>query len=175
MISALGNDYNSLEVLRLLLGYLNPNSITEQAIIAALKHRRNGGDLVRLLHSRRSGLIFSKAALAVAVKEQAPNIVKFILEESKYVKISKEILTEAFRNPWQDNTPQIIKILLLHDPDIQVRESTVIHAIRSSFLGRPTKILEMFCKHNKSLFYTEDIIIAAISSRREPDVLEIIL
>lgn len=170
LISALGNEYNGLEVTRLLLGYLDPDSITEQAIIAALRHRTSGGDLVRLLHSRRSGLIFSKAALAVAVKEQSPNVVKFILEESECVKICEEILVEALRNRVWDN-PETLDILLLHDPDIRVRESTIIDAIHVS--GKP-EILEMFCKHNKSLFGTEDVIRAALTCSR-PEVLEIVL
>ena len=174
LISALGNRYHGLQVLRLLLGYLDPDSINEQAIIAALKNPINGGDLVRLLYSRRSGLIFSEAALAVAVRVQRSDVVRFILEKSEGIRISEEILTEATRKWSRDNdNVEVVDILLLHDPDIQVQESTVIKAIRSG--SKTTRILEKFRKHNKSLFCTEDVIIAAVSSCQEPKVLEIIL
>ena len=164
LISALGNTYNGLGVSRLLLGYLNPESITEQAFIAALENERDGGDLVRLLYSRRSALMLSEAALAVAVRVHHSDVIKFILENSERVKISEEILTGVIRRrylPDVDKT-KIVDILLLHDPDIQVRESTVIDAIRS--LSDPTRILETFRKHNKPLFCTEDVVIATFNS-----------
>ena len=173
LISALGNDNNGLEVSRLLLGYLNPDSITEQAIIAALENRK-GGHLVRMLYSRRSGLIFSEAALATAVREHDSDVVKFILENSECVRISEKILTGAIcKRPTGNDKVKIVDILLLHDPHIQVRESTVIDAIHSSGYESP-KILELFCKHDKSLFCTEDVIIAAVTSLK-PEILEFIL
>ena len=170
LISALRNYENGLEVSRLLLGHLNPDSITEQAIIAAMENRQYGDQLVRMLYGRRTGLMFSEAALAVAVRVQDSDVVKFILERSECVRIPPKILTEAIRNP--PRTEEIVDILLLHDPDVQVRESTVIDAIHSGYAT--LEILKLFCKHNKPLFYTENVIIAALSSP-EPKVLEIIL
>ena len=185
LISALGNIYHGLEVSRLLLGYLNPDSISEQAFIAALENplngvmpcaqngARNGADLVGLLYSRRNGLIFSEVALAVAVERKSPDVVSFVLEHSECVRISEEILTRTILNPWPDNAPEIVDVLLLHDPDIEVQESIVIEVIHNS--KSPGLVLTMFRKHNKSLFCTEDVIIAAVHSCSESNVLEIIL
>ena len=174
LISALGNYNNGLEVSRLLLGYLNPDSITEQTIIAALENERDGGHLVRMLYGRRSGVIFSETALATAVRVHHSDVVRFILEHSECVRISEEILTAAIckRLPGGDKT-NIVDITLFHDPDIQVRESTVIDTIHYSRYESP-KILELFCKHDKSLFCTEDVIMAAVTSLY-PENLEIIL
>ena len=174
LISALGNYDHGLEVSRLVLGNLDPDSISEQTIIAALENHKVGGDLVRLLHSRRSDLIFSEAVLTVAVKREfSPDVVEFILANYESITISEMVFTAAIctRNR-EDRSGTTIELLLLHDPDIEVRESTVIKAIRSDY--RPRSILTTFCKHNKSLFCTEDVITAAVTSSKH-ETLEIIL
>ena len=172
LIPALGNKNHCLQVSRLLLGYLNPDAITEQVIIAALKNLRDGGDLVRLLFSRRSGLIFSEAVLAIAIRLHEPDVVQYILENFECVNIPNQFLAGSFSDYPRDNAAAIIDILLRHDPDIQVRESTVIKVIRHSW--SPRSILTMFCKHNKSFFRTEGVIKAAVGAV-DSGILEIIL
>ena len=174
LISALGNRDHGLEVLPLLLGHLKPDSISEQAIIAAVENKRTGGVLIRLLYSLRSGLIFSEAALTAAVKKHSPDIVEFILANYECVRISETVFTAAICkfNP-RDSSERIVDLLLLYDPDIEVRESTVIKAIRGT--RGPLLILTTFCKHKKSLFCTEDVVIAAVSSFQKCEILELIL
>lgn len=174
LISALGNINYGLQVSRLVLGYLDPNFISEQTIIAVLGNYK-GGDLVRLLHSRRNSLIFSEAVFTVAVKERvSPDIVEFILANYECVTIFETVFTAVIctRNS-QDSSGRIIDLFLLHDPGIEVQESTVIQAIRYS--SNPSKILITFCKHKKSLFCTEDVVMEAVSSCHQSKVLEMIL
>ena len=173
LISVLGNYAYGLEVSRLVLGYLDPDSISEQTIIAALGNYKSGGDLVRLLHSRRSGLVFSEAVLTVAVERQTTDVVEFILANYECATISEIIFTSAFSKYSRDSGERKAELLLLHDPDIEVRESTVIKAIR--YCSSPRSTLTTLCKHKKSLFCTEDVVMEAVSSCHQPEVLEIIL
>ena len=172
LISALANCVYGLEVSRLVLGYLNPDSISEQIIIAALGNYNWGGDLVRLLHSRRSGLVFSEAVLLDAVKTQTSNVVELILANYEWATISETVFTAAISKYSRDSLGRNAELLLLHDPDMEVREPTVIKAIRDS--SSPCDILTTLCKHKKYLFCTEDVVMAAVTCH-QPQVLEIIL
>ena len=167
--SALDNGHHGEEVTRLLLGYLNPDHIIEQAIIAALRNDKCGGDLIRLLHSRWSSLTFSEAALATAVDCQQIDIIRFVLERCECVRVTEEILSVAGHR----SRAGVVDLLLLHDPCIRVQESTVIQ----TFCNRMevVEILAMFCRHGKHLWCTENVVAAAANSSRGAMGLEIIL
>lgn len=169
--SALSNDPNGEEVTRLLLGYLNPDQINEQAIIAAVSNEDLGGDLIRLLHSRWSSLTFSEAALTVAVRWLRSDDIEFILERCEVVRVTEEMLTGAARQA--AGAQDTINLLLLHDPDISVQGSTVIAAIEDPY--QAVEILEMFCRHRKSLPCTESIIAATVNCVEGPKALKIVL
>ena len=174
--SAMNNRSHAEQVTLLLLGYLNPDCINEQATITALKHQDHGGDLIRLLRSRRNSLPFSEAALEVAVSEQGPDVVQLVLEGLKGVRITKQILTAAAANSRpaafkvRDDT---FKLLLHHDPDTRIQESTVGAAIRNKHRG--LGILQELCKHEKLLLCTEFIVSCAATVVQGPDALDIIL
>lgn len=171
--AALSNPTNGKEVTRLLLGHLNPDHINEQAIIAALENWGCGYDLIILLHSRWSSLTFSEAALAVAVRFQPIETVKFVLERCEYARVTEKILTAAASAHPLARAPKIVDILLLHDPGIRVQESTVIAAIQKQRQG--LEVLDSFCRHGKFLLCTENIVAAAAESGIGPKALEIIL
>lgn len=169
--SALDNLEHGEEVTRLLLGHLNPDRISEQAIIAALGNDSCGGSLIRLLHNRWGSLPYCEAALAVAVRYQDLEIVKLILEGCKDVKVTEETLTAAIAN--LEMALPILELLLFHDPDVPIQESTVIRAIHNDLEG--PDILHAFCRHGKPLQCTELIVTVAAKAERGPDCLEIIL
>lgn len=171
--AALSNRFHGVEVTRLLLGHLNPDHINEEAIFAALGNFDCGCDLIILLHSRWSSLTFSEAALAVAVRCQPIETVKFVLERCECARVTEEILTAAASTYYIARAPKIIDLLLLHDPGIRVQEFTVIAAIQRPY--QVLKILDTFCRHGKSLFCTENIVAAAAMSDIGPKALEIIL
>ena len=177
--SALSNHYNGEEVTRLLLGYLNPDQIYEQAIIAAVSNDICGGDLIRLLHSRWSSLKFSEAALTIAVRLLCLEDIEFILERCEVVRVTEEILTGALsedaeeRDSEEERFADKFNLLLLHDPDIIVQVSTVIAALRN--LSRSVEILKVFCRHGKSLPCTESVVAAAIDCFDGPAALKIVL
>lgn len=173
--SALSNESNGEEVARLLLGYLNPDHIDEQAIIAALANSWCGDDLFKLLHSRWSSLTFSEAALASAVSTQDLDVIKTVLDNCECVRITERILTEATvrDRDFPNSAADVVELLLLRDPDVNVSESSVIGAIRNSI--QAFEILDVLRRHRKSLLCTEDIVAAAAESDRGPDALDIIL
>ena len=173
--AALGNSTYGKEVTRLLLGYLNPDHIKEQALIKASNNLSCGDDLIELLHSRWSSLTFSEAALKVAVRVQSPDVVKFVLKRCECPEITEEILLAAMLNIY---SLQVLDDLLNDHPDIRVQESMVIAAI-PEFMG--PSILDIFCRHDKPLFCTEDVVAAAAAAAERrlvdggPDSLRIIL
>lgn len=171
--SALSNWKNGEEVTRLLLGYLNPDHINEQAIITALENFHWGGQLVRLLYSRRSSLTFSGAALAVAVRLQRSNVVEFILERCECVRITEKLLIAATTNFLSNETPKTVNLLLSHDPDVCVQESTVIAAIQYGV--QVVEIMDVFCKHGKPLLCTQNVVAAAAKHEKGPRILDTIL
>ena len=175
--SAMNNISHAEQVTLLLLGYLNPDCINEQATITALKHRHHGGDLIRLLLSRRNSLPFSEAALQVAVREHAPDDVQLVLEGLKRVKITEQILTAAAANQRHSELDgkgnKMFKLLLHHDAGIRIQESTVGAAIRNEYGGLP--ILQELCKHEKPLLCTEYMVSCAATVKQGPDALDIIL
>ena len=167
--SALHNEKKGEEVTRLLLGYLNPDHIDEDAIIAALANFSCCGNLLRLLHSRWSSLTFSEAALAVAVRHQSLDEVKFVLERCECVGVTEKVLTAAAENYSTEN----LDFLLLRNQDFNVPESMVIGAIFHPF--HSTDIFNVLSRHGKSLLCTERIIAAVVDSSNGLDVLETIL
>lgn len=169
--SALDNLEHGEEVTRLLLGHLNPDRISEQAIIAALGNDSCGGSLIRLLHNRWDSLPYCEAALAVAVCYQHPEIVKLVLEACEDVKVTEETLIAAIANP--ETALPNLELLLFQDPDIPIQESTVIRAIHDELEG--PDILHAFCRHGKPLLCTELIVTAAAKAEKGLDCLEIIL
>ena len=173
--SALSNESNGEEVARLLLGYLNPDHIDEQAIIAALANSWCGDDLFKLLHSRWSSLTFSEAALASAVSTQDLDIIKTVLDNCECVRITERILTEATLRDrdFRDSAADVLELLLLHDPDVNISESSVIGAIRNFNQG--IEIFDVLRRHRKSLLCTEEIVAAAAKSSHGPDALDIVL
>lgn len=170
LASALSNSWNGEEVTRLLLGYLRIDHIDEQVIIAALESPRCGGELLRLLHSRWSNLTFSGAALAVAVRYQRLDDVKFVLERCECVGVTEKVLTAAAENM---HSAVNLEYLLLHDPDVNVSESVVVQAIHRSFLD--IDYFNVLSRHGKSLVGTENVIAAAAKEVYGPDILRIIL
>lgn len=172
MCSALENCRHGKEVTRLLLGHLNPDCISEQAIIAALGNGSCGYSLITLLHNRWNSLPYCEAALAVAVRSQDLKGLKLVLEDYEDARVTEKTLIAAMANPYQMIEP-IINILLSHDPNIRVQESTVIEAIHDEYKG--PEILHAFCRHGKPLLCTELIVTAAAKAERGPDCLEIIL
>lgn len=169
--SALENIEDGEEVTRLLLGHLNPNRISEQAIIAALGNGSCGGFLITVLHNRWDSLPYYEAALPVAVHYQLPEIVELVLEGFEDVRVTEKTLTEAITN-FGCAVP-ILELLLFHDPDIRIQESTVIRAIHNELEG--PDILHAFCRHGKPLLCTELIVTAAAKAKSGPDSLEIVL
>lgn len=171
MCSALNNFTYGGEVTRLLLGHLNPDRISEQAIIAALRNDSFGGSLIRLLHNRWGSLPYCEAALAVAVRYQNLEIVKLVLEGCEDVKVTEKTLTAAIANLGM--ALPVLELLLFHDPDIPIQDSTVIRAIHNDFEG--PDILHAFCSHGKPLRCTELIVMVAAKAEKGLDCLEIIL
>lgn len=171
MCSALENLEHGKEVTRLLLGHLNPDRISEQAILAALRNGPCGYSLIPLLHSRWDSLPYCEAALEVAVRYQHSETVKLVLEGYEDVRVTERILIEAMVN--EDRAEPISELLLSHDPDIRVQESTVIRAIYTEYEG--PEILHVFCRHGKPLLCTELIVTAAAKAESGPECLEIIL
>lgn len=170
--SAMKNYRHAKEVTLLLLGHLDPDCIDEQAIITALEHPAQGGDLTRLFHDRRDSLPFSEAALKVAVRRQTLDVVKLILEGLKGFRLTEQILTAATANN-RYKGDEIIELLLHHDPDIRIQEPTVRAAIRNNDYG--LEILQTLCEHEKYLRCTEFMVLSTASVKHGPVALDIIL
>ena len=172
MCSALANLDYGVEVTRLLLGHLNPDRISEQAIIAAFENNSCGaGSLIKLLHNRWDSLPYCEAALLVAVRKQIPEIVKLVLEGYEDVRVTEKTLTAAFDN--DEMVEPVLELLLPHDSDLRVQEPTLIQAIHKEYDG--PYILHAFCRHGKPLLCTESIVMAAANAERGPECLRIIL
>ena len=174
--AALRNEIHGDEVTRLLLGYLNPGPITEQAVVAAFGNHDCGDALIRLLYTRSSSLIVSEAALVVAVTHQPPNTIQLILERCEHIDITERILTAAVQSNriWLsgEECAEKFDLLLRYDPDIRIQESTVITAIDHE---EGALILNTICRHDKPLFCSQNVVAAAANSDSGPDALDFVL
>ena len=173
MTSAASNRLHGEEVTRILLGHLNPDHINEQVMIAALGNRFCCGNVMTLFHNQWGRLPYSEAALAAAVRNQSPNVVKLVLERSEAVRVTEEILNAASFNYFDRCAVELFELFFLHDPDIRIQESTVLAAIYNEDEG--PDMLRMFCRHEKPLLCTELTVAAAARSPKGPDALEIVL
>ena len=164
------------EVTRLLLGYLNPSQITEQAVVAAFGNNCCGVALISLLYTRWSSLIVSEAALVVAIGHQPADIIQLILERCEHIDITERILTAAVHSNHEWIMPgeceKKVDLLLLYDPDICIQESTVITAIDHE---EGATLLSTICRHDKPLSCSQNVVAAAANSDSGPDALDVVL
>lgn len=171
MCSALGNDVHGEEVTRLLLGHLNPDRISELAIMAALGNVSCGDSLITLLRNRWDRLPYCEAAITFAVRYGTPELIKLVLEDYENVRVTEKTLIAAMKN-LRIGVPTF-ELLLSHDPNIRVQESTVISAMHTELFG--PNFLDAFCRNGKPVLCTESIVKAAAKDDNGPDCLEIIL
>ena len=175
------NRSNGGEVTHLVLSYLNPHNIKEQTVLAALANETCSGEILKLFRNRLSSLTFSEAALAVAVRYQDIDLVRYVLERCECARVTEKIMNAAAGD--KERCAAKFNLLLIHDPDIRVQESTIIEVFRnlediSHDLfpeNVPVRVLDVFRRHGKPLLCTETVVVAAAESMGGPECLKIII